>query len=487
MSPTHDIDNEGNLFHFDSCEEAVMPSFSSTIASSANTVEDHSRAMSSHDGPSTSEGLSGGEEGLHSAAWKGKGVTKSMPIGIPVAVAHDLFDISPPGHMAPTTSRNSHHSIPSHPLTSSPLKNSSLYNNGHHIVSQLQQGYEEDFTHPDSALDSWKGKGKELPPTLPPLAFSPTESGYEHTAWSTSMTPIQGPSSYSTFGLSTTCSSTNTTEGNNSYLEVSSIPQVLYPDLSTPEIPLLKRMPSRRRSLSNLSVHSTRSLAARSMSRIKLKLGSNHPSSNLTRIFLFSKTTEEPPKVLDEPGLVHDGGFVSSAATRHTTPKVDDLDSSAPQLPYHNIHDITSQHSDAFYYKANPLKHKGRSHSSPFPISALDYVPVISKDIFTPIPLVIRNYFDEVLPEELRLQVLASLIDLHEAEFVRAVEDGRWTMAKASSSKGRWIGRNKGVRELVRLSRVSTQLLKLSPPPNIYIYAGIQSLAETGLRWTALG
>lgn len=464
MSPTHDIDNEGNLFHFDSCEEAAMPSFSSTIASSANAVEDHSRAMSSHDGPSTSEGLGGGEEGMHGAAWKGKGVTRSMPIGIPVSVAHDLFDMSPPSHMVPSTSRNSHHSIPSHPLTSSPLKDSSLYNNGHqHLVSQLQQGYEGDFTHPDSVLDSWKGKGKELPPTLPPLAFSPTEFGYEHATWSTVMTPIQGLSSYSTFGLSTTCSSTNITEANSSHPEISSIPQVLYPDISTPEIPLLKRMPSRRRSLSNLSVHSTRSLAARSMSRIKLKLGSNRTSSNLTKILLFRKTTEEPPKVLDEPGLALDGGFVPSTPTRHTAPKVDDLDSIVPQLPYHITHDINSKHSDAFYYKVNPLKRKGRSHSSPFPISALDYVPVISKDIFTPIPLVIRNYFDEVLPEELRLQVLASLIDLHEAEFVRTVEDGRWTMAKASSSKGRWIGKDKGVRELVRLSRVSTCLFNLSP------------------------
>ncbi|KAF9469739.1 hypothetical protein BDZ94DRAFT_1151843 [Collybia nuda] len=199
------------------------------------------------------------------------------------------------------------------------------------------------------------------------------------------------------------------------------------------------------------------------MSRIKLKLSSNRVSGNLTKIFLFRKHPETITKSLDGPLLTHTRAIVPGVPTCHSAFKVNDLDSSAPQFLDHNIRDIASQYPDAFYYKFNPpkLKHKGRSHSSPFPISALDYVPVTSKDIFTPIPLIIRNYFDDVIPKETRLQILLSLVDLHETEFIRSVDDGRWTVAKASSLRGRYTGRDKGIRELFKLSRVSKAWLRL--------------------------
>jgi F-box/leucine-rich repeat protein 2/20 len=101
------------------------------------------------------------------------------------------------------------------------------------------------------------------------------------------------------------------------------------------------------------------------------------------------------------------------------------------------------------------LKGKGRSYSCPFPQSVLDIVPHGNSDIFVPVPVALRNIFDGALPRELKLQVFSALVALYEAEFQRWKESGQWTVLRASSSKYRWVGRDRGMRELVKLSRVS--------------------------------
>ncbi|KAF8203999.1 RNI-like protein [Pholiota molesta] len=128
-------------------------------------------------------------------------------------------------------------------------------------------------------------------------------------------------------------------------------------------------------------------------------------------------------------------------------------------------HTVTAPNPSPF----GTLRCKGRSKSSPYPISALDFVPITSSDIFQPLPIVVVNYFDRVLPRELRLRILAALVELHEQDHARAIAEGRWTMAKATSSKGRWVGRDKGIRELFKLSRVSK---------------GWQALVFDGALWT---
>jgi len=105
--------------------------------------------------------------------------------------------------------------------------------------------------------------------------------------------------------------------------------------------------------------------------------------------------------------------------------------------------------------KVVDLKGKSRSYSSPLPLSALDIVPSATTNVFTPIPIIPRNYFDEALPRELRLRILSSLLSLHEEEHDRIVREGYWTVMRASSSKNKWVGRNKGIRELVKFRRVS--------------------------------
>ncbi|KAI5897759.1 RNI-like protein [Schizophyllum commune H4-8] len=102
-------------------------------------------------------------------------------------------------------------------------------------------------------------------------------------------------------------------------------------------------------------------------------------------------------------------------------------------------------------------QHKVRSYSSPFPLSALDLVPATSNDIFTPIPVEPRNYFDDVLPRELRLHVFASLVSVIVDEHQRAIDEGQWSVSKATQSRNKWVGRDRAVRELVKLSRVSKQ------------------------------
>jgi F-box/leucine-rich repeat protein 2/20 len=83
--------------------------------------------------------------------------------------------------------------------------------------------------------------------------------------------------------------------------------------------------------------------------------------------------------------------------------------------------------------------------------------------VFDPIPLFVPNYFDDVLPRELRVYIMVALISVHEADHARALRDGQWTVAKASSSRNKWVGRDKALRELVRFSRVS-ELTSLCSP-----------------------
>ncbi|KIK70535.1 hypothetical protein GYMLUDRAFT_150312 [Collybiopsis luxurians FD-317 M1] len=100
------------------------------------------------------------------------------------------------------------------------------------------------------------------------------------------------------------------------------------------------------------------------------------------------------------------------------------------------------------------FKTKGRSNSSPLPMSALDYVPRVAEDVFVPITFS-QNFFDELLPKELKLQIIASLVALHEDDHVKLIAQTEWSVTRAISSKNRWLGKDKAIRELVKLSRVS--------------------------------
>jgi F-box and leucine-rich repeat protein 2/20 len=99
-------------------------------------------------------------------------------------------------------------------------------------------------------------------------------------------------------------------------------------------------------------------------------------------------------------------------------------------------------------------KIKGRSYSSPLPFSCINVVTPVCADIFVPIPFIPRSYFNDI-PREIRVEIVSSLLTLHQDEYERYKIEGKWTALKASSSKGKWVGRDRGVRELVKLSRVN--------------------------------
>jgi F-box/leucine-rich repeat protein 2/20 len=451
MSNTHGIDN---LFHFD--EYTGSPSLS-TALHSASSLDSSAQTMPSHDVPPASE--EPGEQ-VEEVVGKGKGVTQPMPIRAPMPVVHDLFDMSNSDADLPSTSSASHQSLflPP-PLSSEP--SSSLFDDN------PQDFYLDTENLPsasESGLDNWKGKGKEeQPPILPPLSFSPTQFGYGQVFSPPLALALSspGPSSYgSNHGLSMTYSTTyNEPEVRGAVdLPVSNtVPPTLSPgDINCPAV---KRIPTRSRSLSNLSVYSTRSLAARSMSRIKLKFSRPNTPSNLTRKLLFGRNPDKsddvcPPHTVvnQTPGVdMVDAGINVFSSQWRTHLKVDELDSTIAQVSSLCLQDAEPRPPCCHPF---PLMHKGRSKSSPFPLSALDYIPITTTDIFSPIPVVVRNHFDELLPQELRLQILASLVTLHEMDYLRIIKEDRWTVAKASSSRNRWVGRDKGIRELVRMSRV---------------------------------
>lgn len=464
MNHTHDLDNEEPLFQFDSYDVPVdiasNPTHSdlgdlthniSPFALSSPTVLDHTldRTIALE--------MDGQDVSVVPEDGKGKGVSKPVPIRLQINSMRDNFDMgsSTGGCVSQPGTSYAHSS----PLTSSAFDiNTPLDDIYQRLMIPGQEdpvpipGSFDDESQIASASLLDKGKAKDLAPTLPPLQFSPTEFGYSKADWPSPelIAPTSGPSSYGS--------------GYGTVIE-SNINLTLAPDNDSLSQNVIRRMPSRRRSFSNLSTHSTRSMAALSMSRVKVKFGTSKGPGNLARKFLFrsrpgSSASSPPPT----PGIITSGANVfdrefAVGQGNCLMPWRNDYKSQAgdvPPVPYLNLEAKLDQQTLPIYrrrHNAVDLKGNRRTYSSPLPLSALDIIPTVLTDVFTPIPIISRNYFDEMLPRELRLRVLTSLVALHEAEHDRAVKEGDWTVMQAS--KNRWVGKDKAVRELVKFSRVS--------------------------------
>jgi len=395
---------------------------------------------------------------------KGKGVSKPMLIRPQVDIMRDDFDkASSSNRYYPQSVTSSTYSSP---LTSSSFDPESIHPPlddiyqrfmipGHEDIMRIPNLFGDESQIASGSLPG-KGKAKELAPTLPPLQFS-SEFGYGKADWPSPglITPTPGPSSYGSGYGSVIESNINITAANENHPLLQSSP-------------ILRRMPSRRRSFSNLSIHSARSIAALSMTRVKDKIGASKGPGNLARKLLFrsrpgsSASSPNPtPGTITPAGNIFDTDFAVSQGSC-LIPWRNDFKSQArdapPPVSYLNLEAKLDQQTFPVYRRSQKvvdLKGKSRSYSSPLPLSALDIVPSATTNIFTPIPIIPRNYFDEVLPRELRLRILSSLLSLHEEEHDRIVREGYWTVMRASSSKNKWVGRNKGIRELVKFRRVS--------------------------------
>lgn len=500
MSHTREIDNEEPLFQFDLYEGPADAASQSTHHNhiQGDMVDNISPfVLSSHDlmghslGGAISRDTEEQEVFVVPGVGKGKGVSKPMPIPPQVDAMHDKFGMVGSSSSGYSSQPGTSHSYSS-PLTSSSFDLQSIQTPlddiyqrfmipGHDGAMQIPGSFDE--SHIASGSLPGKGKAKESAPMLPPLQFSPTEFGYSKADWPSPglITPTPGPSSYGSGYGSVIESNINLTAAT----ENDQLP-------SSP--PILRRMPSRRHSFSNLSIHSTRSIAALSMTRIKGKFGASKGPGKLARKLLFrSRPGSSASSPLPTPGTTTPGGNIFDGDFSQGSclmPWRNDFKSQArgalPPVSYLNLEAKLDQEALLVYRgseKSVGLKGKGRSYSSPLPLSALDIVPPTSTDIFTPILIIPRNYFDEVLPRELRLRVLSSLIALHEAEHERLVGRGDWTVMRASSSKGRWVGKEKGVRELVKFSRVSdTATHRMSE--SVILFVGIEVVAGPRLRWS---
>ena len=80
-----------------------------------------------------------------------------------------------------------------------------------------------------------------------------------------------------------------------------------------------------------------------------------------------------------------------------------------------------------------------------------------------------RALFDELLPREVKLTIFAWVVWVHERDHERLVDAGpdgvaaktksgsiKWSAHKAGMGRNKWVGRDRGLRELIRLGRVSS-------------------------------
>lgn len=486
MSHTHDIDNDPEaLFQFDSYEPLAPPNHLEVSArepspSCSRDLPGQSSLYSSPLPPQTPQELSLSAKMMDVtlSEMKGKGVSQPLIIN-PRAVLDTQDDLFSMSLSSSSSSVPTYEQLPDLSLSPSsfdlhPLQTPTFLD---HDLSEIVQLSEDDVIVEGSL---GKGKAKELPPTLPPLSLFSTDIHYQSsTEWSSldlASSPVAGPSSYGS-GFASIAESE----------ELSSAPT--RPHVSVPTAPeptlTLARMPSRRRSLSHLSTRSNSStLPALTMTRNKIRAGVQKAPSNFARKLLFKKR-ESAPATPTSPT----SGSSSSSSTYNNydtividtevagcvdlgqgncfMPWARDFKSRASPLvsPMSDIDNVLSTASPILpiYRTDGPstvpnIRTKGRSYSSPLPLSAspLEIVPVSADNIFTPVHVILPNYFDDFLPRELRLHVLVALVELHEAEHQRNVRSEKWTTKKATRSK--WVGRDKGIKELLKLSEVGRLL-----------------------------
>ncbi|KAK7058597.1 hypothetical protein VNI00_002233 [Paramarasmius palmivorus] len=419
MSRTHGIDNEDPLWYFEPLDPLTDFGSPSTSSMAMEGIEDE-----------------GAMDASSSLQQKGKGKAPSLPMPIMISPLEtptfDEFGVSPPWSAASSY----YDPAPGTPIASSPTPSSVSFTLGSFTTNWRTSTASEFEEGPSIVHDKWKGKERAAdleedislttslaaPEQLHRVFSLPSQSSASPSSPSPAMRTIHELSA-------TVDSSTDHPSVNNEEATSASMAKPL--------------KPSRRYSYPHSNTNIRRPLATSSMAKLKAKLGSsNKIHGNLARKLLSRKPSEGPSSVshsgrkpvkdsadrVDQP-LEMDKALVAANVPPYVF-------APAPQLPF-------------------VLKTKGRSLSSPYPLSVLDMIPATSQDIFVPIPVVARNHFDEMLPRELKLHVLASLVALHESDFEGAVKRGEWTALKSASTKNRWTGKDRGIRELVRLSGVS--------------------------------
>jgi F-box/leucine-rich repeat protein 2/20 len=168
------------------------------------------------------------------------------------------------------------------------------------------------------------------------------------------------------------------------------------------------------------------------MTRIKLNWAKKTPS-NLARKFLLGKRGESGA-----------GGGTSS---------LDYVETPLPPTPVQSLPQVWT-----------PIDDKHLSFSEPatpylwpttrFPRIPLDLVPFTPDDLVVPVQVPKINFFDTLLPKEVKIDILKALVDLYIADERKITSSTNWTALKASNHRYRWMGKDKACIELIRLAQV---------------------------------
>ncbi|KAF7791608.1 hypothetical protein EIP86_002625 [Pleurotus ostreatoroseus] len=469
MSRTHNIDSgdESFLDTFEPLEPSSLLEESARGLSLApphiyHSQRDSTLPLYAHDGPSSHAATAT----MNSVDPKGKAVsygasTSSEPMSIPLAgnvrPDVDLFSLSLDSDAGSSSSR-SFARTPSY--------------------GEMPTAHGGVFRDADGAADlpsderaapavGGKGKGRELPPTLPPLDFSSADFSYGSAEWSSTAGPSSYGSGHTSFG------GTDGSPGAPSPLaQRSASASAASSAPSTPHtVPSPHPVMSRRRTVSSDSKHSRHSISAPLLPKVKVKFpaSSKAASGTLARKLLFKKSPPTSPQSasvdlgagsstsnvvapdLSDLGYVNQGNCLIpwSKDMRSRSPLA------TPVVETNSVLGIVDSRTPRLVNPV-PLRTKGRSYSSPFPLQTVfDIVPLEPTDLFAPIPVVRPDYLDTYLPHEIKLQIFRTLLDLFVAEHEKRVHSEKWTANKAGSHKHKWVGLDRGIRELFRLSRVS--------------------------------
>lgn len=376
---------------------------------------------------------------------KGKGVSRHVLIPTTSQTEEeDLFTMSPVGSPILDTMNEL-----SGPAASPPR------------LSQDETGYTDQATSHSSPTysssvvipSSSKGKGKATgPPVLPSLSFTPMEVRYGRLDWPSPGSPsTSGPSSHH---------SLLTSLMNQRELAISPplSPRTSLPPASETSTPSSPRS-SRIRSLSNASIQSTRSLA----SKIKVKLGSSKSPSALTKKLRSNRNS-----------LLGDSATTNIVdGLPPTTPTSVRPWSLGPAITPLTIDPLTYTHetiatanilSQAPSRNAILLANRGRAYTSPYPLTSaiFDIVPPSASDLSLALPPPPISNFDDRLPLELKIRVFVSLVQIYQAEHERLLAIGKWSALRAAAPRNRWVGMVRGLREIIKLGRVSHGYVDMS-------------------------
>jgi F-box and leucine-rich repeat protein 2/20 len=399
--------------------------------------------------------LSTGAERSSLPEQKGKG-RRSTPVEIPSSgtedALHDLFSIS-------LDSDNPPHS--SHPGPSSPPANrNDLTATSKQLTSRNDLDgilYDTDLPYLD------KGKARDSPPILPPLTFPPITFDI---CPSPSLISDHGPSSYGSLR-----------PHNVDHESLPNTPPVTTADGVASTLP--PSSPRRRSFSTPLLRHPERPIPTSVRTRM-LNIGSSRGPHGRSHKH-SSSDPRQARSMPSSPGVgvqvpidldAIDAGSCLAPWKRDFRSRLRDRSRAGSYsclVPDRFSRGSIAVLPDSYpaYFAAQPAaedhtrRANPRSYSDPFPLHhPFDVVSTDATDAFVPIPIINPpNLFDRMLPWELRLRTFGFLVEIHEDDHGRRVRQGRWTATKASKHK--WVGRDQGIRELVRLTRVSMRSIPL--------------------------